>query len=293
MKRILTIALILVLALSLLTACGATYDKEFAIKVGESFDWMPFGYTPGAFFSNSNDSIVELTDNGEGTASLVGIAAGQAVITATFGNNVVTALIKVGGNGNPSDATPWGNTTPDAEGRIHYKYIPPAAIHYEAVERYNTEAYKTEDVKLYAYLDGGYTHRFITTDGQPCWTHLSGVQEYYINGGWKDNPGGIYGEKVQEAIDHFLAEPPVLYTFNGIITTHGELDPNTYYTGNEKHLDITCWVFEVPEYGTYWVNPANGHTLKTEEPGADGEVTVGEVIVYDPDFKEWPDGWKP
>ena len=111
MKKIITCLLAAVILFSL-AACNG--DKaDYTIRVGESGQWTPFEDASGVAFSNSDDTIISITDDGQ-TVTFTGLAVGKSTITATFDGKTSTAVVaveSVAGNpgetsGNNSTATP-------------------------------------------------------------------------------------------------------------------------------------------------------------------------------------------
>jgi hypothetical protein len=310
--------LIAALMMFSLTACGEKYDKEFTILVGGSGEWTPFENASGVTFANSDSKAVSVEDDGE-TVTFTGLAVGKSVITATYDGKTIKALVKVvkelvgnpSENGNsPGTSTPGNSTNspgtngeggyigerPSENGAIKYHYDPPENFYYEYAYYTKGESYEYNDIELIVYLDGAYTKR---VDGN--YYHYSG-DSCIANGGdgWVDNQDSP--DEVQDAIKRIKENPaPINYYYEIIDSSEAgvNIDINDYYVGNETVAGISCWVVDLGTYGghsenyKFWINPANGHTLKMEDGDPNGTRNVYEVLYYDPDLKEWHDNWKP
>ena len=103
-----------ILYLNVFAMCAKDEDPEpqtaeFSIKVRQSDEWTPFRGDNGVTFSNSNSSVISVSDNGT-TVTFTGIKAGNSTITAKHNNQVATAIVTVtddngGGEDNPGEPT--------------------------------------------------------------------------------------------------------------------------------------------------------------------------------------------
>ena len=88
------------------------------------------------------------------------------------------------------------------------------------------------------------------------------------------------GSNVKETFDAFGASFPILNSFEEEVVNKSNL--SNYYVGMEKVLNINCWHFFVDFEDEdmviqYWVDPANGCTLKRQMNANPAKV----VTVYD------------
>ena len=85
-----------------------TQTAEFSIKVRQSGEWTPFKSGNGVTFSNSNSSVISVSDNGT-KITFTGLKAGNSTITAKHNNQVATAIVTVtddgGGEDDPGEPT--------------------------------------------------------------------------------------------------------------------------------------------------------------------------------------------
>jgi len=255
------------------------WAEEFLIYVNGSDDWTPFPGKSGVTFSNSDNGVLNVTNNGI-KVEFVGKVVGESVITATHENTEKKALVKVRAMEN----------NPATE-KINYHYDPPRTISYEL-------SAPTTGITLEAYYDGCYVRRYILS-GDTTWiAALSTGKRYYKSGDrWFENEDASSTDTIAR-INSFLEDPPLLKVFYDTISVLGEgkVDPNNYYKGKERFLNIDCWVFDIPRsqnisgrWGKFWVNPRNGHTLKMVDTDGD----IWETLSYNPDFTSWPNGWRP
>jgi len=258
------------------------YDAEFTVIIGYGDDWTPFPGKNGVTFANSDNSVLAVKDNGS-KVEFTGLIAGDSVITATLDGAESKALVHV---------RAVEGKEPTA-GKITYHYDAPTNFYYEFVSYSKGKSYDEANVRLEAYLGGART----TRDGGILYHYAAGVP-YVNDGGWKTDYEGATEEMAIEAVEKIKAEPWPLNAYYSLVvsTTPGaNLDINDYYKGNETVCGISCWVVDLGLFSgenyKFWINPANGHTLKMESGDANNQVT--EVLSYDPDFKVWPDGLKP
>ena len=89
----------------------APKEETFAITVGQSGDWTPFRGENGVTFSNSNSSVISVSDN-RAKVTFTGLKAGISTITAMLGSKIATAKVTVTDGGSENDK-PGEPTDPD------------------------------------------------------------------------------------------------------------------------------------------------------------------------------------
>jgi len=257
-------------------------DKEFLIYVNGSDEWTPFPGKSGVSFENSDSGILNTTDNSI-KIEFVGKAVGESVITATHENIERKALVKV---------------RAIEGGTITYRYDAPVNFYYEYVNYTKGGSYDESDIHLEAYLNGAYTHNL---SGTNYLFHYVGTNAYGYDGSKWVIDEMAEPDEVQGVIEEASSNPFPLNLYYTIIdsTAAGSfININDYYKGKETVCGISCWVIDLGNYGgaseryKFWINPANGHTLKMEM-GESNNRDVTEVLKYNPDLKAWPDGLKP
>jgi len=67
------------------------YDREFTIYVNGRDDWTPYAGASGVTFSNSDNGVLTISDNGT-KVEFTGIQVGNSIITATHSGNEKRAL---------------------------------------------------------------------------------------------------------------------------------------------------------------------------------------------------------
>jgi len=147
-----------------------------------------------------------------------------------------------------------------------YKFTPPTNNYFITINNTGTGFNET-------YMKHGDDEAF--NDGQGVdrfWNIKTGKNWYYRPDaqGWTDDVDWEF-EPLGESF-------PILNSFADEVNKD---DLSNYYVGMEKVLDIDCWHFFVDfEDGTviqYWVDPANGCTLKRQINADPAKV----VTVYD------------
>ena len=105
-----------ILYLNVFAMCAKDEDPEpqtaeFSIKVRQSDEWTPFRGDNGVTFSNSNSSVISVSDNGT-KITFTGLKAGNSTITAKHNNQVATAIVTVTDDNGGGEDNPGGPTDP-------------------------------------------------------------------------------------------------------------------------------------------------------------------------------------
>jgi hypothetical protein len=297
MKKLISVALALVLALSLVACTGGNsntpnsgaiptpaegYDAEFTVIIGYGDEWTPFPGKPGVVFANSESSVISVTDDGT-TVKFTGLAVGDSVITATLDGQESKALVKVRAI---EGKTPEGKTP-----TINYKYNPPTDNYYIKYED-NTQSDFYEDGTV-ARIGDGYTYgnfaetelgHFSVSSGK-CWLYY--YDDYESVYRWteaedtEDSNGKVTIGPLSAMEDFFMTQ------FRLFGKSDSQL--SEFYIGNEKIAGVDCWVFDTIGY-KYWIDPSNGCCLKYENTETGSTTTVTE---YNLNYTEWTGNLKP
>jgi uncharacterized lipoprotein YehR (DUF1307 family) len=287
MKKLILFLLAAVMVISL-AACGNNgnngnnggtsqspngVDKEFTIYVNSKDDWTPFIGKSGVTFTNSNNDVLDISDNGT-KVEFIGKIVGESRITATYDGNESKALVKVRA----------------IETTINYNYNPPTDNYYILYEAQNNgTTYELFDSKIgdtYCFGDEemDWLWRFTIPSGKG---HIAS----YGGGDWTVSQDDFETEEIGvEPLDamelffvHYLRTSDTLNKL-----------ADEYYIGKEKILGIDCWVFDSQGFNDiwikFWIDPSNGCCLKYDEY-KDGKTTT--VTEYNLNFTEWPEKMKP
>lgn len=295
MKRFLLIAVALVTVLAL-AACGSGggtgsgstpdnsetppegYDAEYTIYVNGSDEWTPFAGKSGVSFTVSDDKVISISDDGT-TVEFTGLLTGESVITATLDGTESKTLVKVV----KSSSTEDGKGT---EFNGTYKYSPPADNYHIAYTNYLGNSYeyaKIGDNEATIDYNSGWHH---------FWNVSTGVYYSLLDDKWIEDvlfDFEPFSGDTWQPLDNF--EHDIASFYRGMGSMEEKLP--YHYVMIENYLGIDCWVFDSKNvngnYAKYWIDPANGLTLKTIY--ADGSTT--EITVYDLNYTEWDSEFKP
>jgi hypothetical protein len=179
-----------------------------------------------------------------------------------------------------------------AIGLVIAPQVQAAEVKYEFKPPQNNFYYKWKsgDKTQYAgYINGGLwsddgnRQKFSTPDGK---------NYYYSGGKWKLDEIADSGD-VKAWIAQYLAEPEFLGAYYVYFwkrhnaAADGKLQASQYYKGKEQFLGINCDIFVDKRGAQYWIDPANGGTLK--RVSADGKK-VEEMVEYNLNFTRFPAG---
>jgi hypothetical protein len=319
MRKILTFLLATVMVFSL-AACGVAnsggeepsapadgWAAEYTILIGGSDEWTPFAGKSGVTFANSDDKVIDVSDDGT-TVEFAGKKVGESVITATLDGTESKAIVRVRAVQAGEDLLKW---------RL------PKSLYLKAI---SNDLYLGEPREFY-WTGGEFEFIYWEDPGdesvrigiqygsaslyQYYWYLFDSAEPEYI---WAD-PGQGWGDDILND-DYLFSYGSVIPTLTGgLEKNHGgdvfrplndfafaakadhgfiaDPDISKYRTGrHETVLGINCDVFEitedikpgnyvaVPKGTLYYVDPATHYTLKTV--WADG--TVDEVLEYDANY---------
>jgi hypothetical protein len=311
MKRLLIILLAVALLFSL-AACGIVnpvgnepsappdgWAAEYTILVGGSDEWTPFSGKSDVTFANSDDKVIDVSDNGK-TIEFTGKKVGEAIITATLDGTESKVLVRVRAAESGEDLLKLKQPK-----TLYVKYLPPDFL-------YESEGVTFPGTPCETYYTGG-EYELIYSDGrsgeartwidygseslsQYYWYDFD-IEEYHWSEGgpgWGDRSGSYDGDDVvggRELGSYWGEENnPGGMVFNPINAfalavfrakgTLTDVSVKEYRTNkHETILGVNCDVFEI-KGATFYVDPKNHYTLKVvNEEGA-----VTEVLEYDVNY---------
>ena len=272
MKRLFfTLTLLIV---STMLMAQEEYHEEYRIHIGDTILWHPFSQCSNISFKVSSKDIIRFEPIQYGTkAWVIGAKAGYCNIKATCGDTSVFAEITVEDvqqQPSHSEKLEKPQTQPFTD---TYRFNPPTD-HYFITFSNPDDEYRETHAKIgpeEAYNNGHGTDRF--------WNIETGTNYYYVpeSQGWTDD--------VKFDFEPFGESFYPLNAFAHEVNTDNDL--SSYYIGMEKVLDKDCWVFFV-EFDNnnvirYWVDPANGCTLRRQV----NKDKPSEVTVYDLQYTHW------
>ena len=243
-----------------------TNVTKFELNVGDTLVWQPFEKPGNIRYNVSNPRFIGYHVLGLGNKlQIIAKNEGIAIVTASSDDTLLHATIFVKG---PEEST-------------HVVVIPqkPATQPFTAIYSFNPPA-----------------DNFFITSTNPA----SDCRETYVKVGnkeafndglgvdriWdiKNGENWYYRPEAQGWTDDFRWEfEPLGESFFPLNTFAKEVDKtnlSNYYVGMERVLDVNCWHFFVDDKDgviQYWVDPANGCTLKRQV----NNEPAREVVVYD------------
>ena len=279
-----TLITLLILCLTGFVVAQETNEAEFKAAIGDTVVWEPPLGKCDAIGYNIKDSKVidfKYLHYGE-KVQVVAKKVGKSSIIATCQDNntqVVANFIVY----DPNEVLivkgkPVKPTTQTFTGT--YKFTPPTNNYLITIIDMGSKVSETymKHGNDEAYNDGQGVDRF--------WNIMSGKNWYYRPDaqGWTDDVDWEF-----ESLDESFAP------LNSFANEVDKKNLSNYYIGTEKVLDIDCWHFFVnfPD-GTaiqYWVDPANGCTLKRQMNTDPAKVVTVYNLKYDqltfgPSFKK-------
>ncbi|MCR5659862.1 MAG: pilus assembly protein N-terminal domain-containing protein [Bacteroidales bacterium] len=252
-------------------------QTEFKMALGDTVVWKPFTDCNMLGYNISGPKVISFKPIKMGDQiQIVAKKVGKSNIIATCQDNdteMVASIIVIDPNDIPvvAEKPVKPETKPFTE---TYKFNPPTNNYFVTINDMGTGFNET-------YMKHGDDEAF--NDGQGIdrfWNVKTGKNWYYKPDaqGWTDD--------VDWEFEPFGESFPIINSFANEVN-HDNL--SNYYVGNEtitvgssdKPMDIECWKFFVDfEDGTviqYWVDPANGCTLKRQINTDPAKV----VTVYD------------
>ena len=281
MKRTCILLLILMASITQLLAQESN-ETVFKMTLGDTIVWKPFNNCDMIGYKISGSKIISYKPIKYGDRiQVIAQQTGDCSIVATCSDNDTKAVAHITVE-KPAEAPVIGKIEkPETQPfTANYSFTPPTDHFFITVtdpgNHCNETFVKVGDNE--AYNDGHGLDRF--------WNIKTGKNWYYRPDaqGWTDD------------VDwEFEAFGESFSPINSFANEVNKDDLSQYYVGMEKVLDINCWKFFVNfDDGTviqYWVDPANGCTLKrqlnADEPRV---VTVYDLkytkLYFGPSFKK-------
>jgi hypothetical protein len=268
MKK-LHIALLLFAFVGLTSAALAQEPQEFKMSIGDTLVWKPFDKCSMTSYNVKGPKNISYRPIKTGDRlQIIALKAGKSSIIATCNDNEsqITANLIISDLNEVTVTTekPVKPATQPFTGT--FSFNPPADHFFITINDQGTNFNET-------YMKLGDNEAF--NDGQGIdrfWNVKTGKNWYYRPDaqGWTDDVDWEF-----EAFGESFAP------LNSFANEVEKNNLSNYYVGTEKVLDIDCWHFFVdyPD-GTviqYWVDPANGCTLKRKVNADPAKV----VTVYD------------
>lgn len=245
---------------------------EFKMTLGDTIVWKPFTECNMFNYKIQGDKIISFKPLHLGEKiEIVALKAGKSSIIATcqqYNNEAVANITITDPNDTPvvikKAAKPAKPATKPFTGT--YKYNPPTDNFFITINdsgsKFNETYMKHGDDE--AYNDGQGIDRFWNIKTGKSWYYRPEAQGWTVDTDWEFEPLG--------------ANLSIINSFDSEVNKD---KLSNYYVGTEKVLDIDCWHFFVDfKDGTviqYWVDPANGCTLKYQINADPAKI----VTVYD------------
>ena len=275
--------LTLMLCIGSLAMAQENKETEIKLSVGDTVVWKPFENCDMIGYNISGPKVISFKPVKFGDRiQIIALQNGKSQIVATCSDNdtksVANITVAKPDEAPVAAAKPVKPATQTFTG--NYNFNPPANNYFVTIYKPESDVRETY-VKIgdiEAHNDGLDLDRLWNIKNGENWYYRPEAQGWTDDVKWEFEP---FGESFFP-LDAFANEV--------------EKDNlSNYYVGNEKVLDINCWKFfvEHPD-GTvtqYWVDPANGCTLKRqvnmEKPV---EVTVYDLkytkLYFGPSFKK-------
>ena len=244
-----------------------TNETKFELNVGDTLVWQSFEKTGYIGYSVSSPKFIDYQIIGMGNElKVIAKKPGKTIVTATFGEDQSKATIIVKAPEVPAPIIVVPEKPATQPFTAVYSFNPPADHFFVTATNPGSNCRET-------FVKVGDKEAF--NDGQGVdrlWDIKTGENWYYRPEaqGWTDD---VKWEFDTLGVSFFPLE-----------SFAKEVDKSNlskYYVGMERVLNINCWHFFVDnEDGSviqYWVDPANGCTLKRQ---VNSELPR-EVVVYD------------
>ena len=260
---------LMILCFSGLVMAQETNKNEFKMAIGDTVIWKPFESCDNTGYNVNGPKIISFKAVMHGDRiQVVAKSIGNSSIVATCNedNTEATAHFIVF---DPNDTPiivekPVKPATQTFTGT--YEFTPPTDNFFITINDLGSKISETymKHGDDEAYNDGLGIDRFWNVKTGKNWYYRPDAQ------GWTDD--------VDWEFEAFGTSFPII---NAFATEVDKSNLSNYYVGMEKVLDINCWHFFVDfEDGMviqYWVDPANGCTLKRQMNSDPAKV----VTVYD------------
>lgn len=247
----------------------AQEPQELRMAIGDTVVWQPFEQCDNIGYSISGPKVISFTHLHWGEKiQIIAKKAGQSSIIAKCNDNGTNTMVEITVV-DPNDVPvviekPMKPATLPFTGT--YRFTPPTDHFFITITDEGSHVNETY-MKLgdnEAYNDGMGVDRFWNLKTGKNWYYRPDAQGWTDDVDWEFEP---FGESFAP-----------LNSFANEVEKDGL---SNYFVGTEKVLDIDCWHFFVDfEDGTviqYWVDPANGCTLKRQINNDPAKV----VTVYD------------
>ena len=241
---------------------------------GDTLIWQPFLQCNNIGYKVSSKETIQFTPLHFGEkVQVIALKAGFCHLKATCGDVTVAAEITVADPVSEPTPTITMDKPQTLPFNAIYQFNPPADHFFITVTNPENE-YRETFAKIgseEAYNNGQGIDRF--------WNTSTGANYYYVPEaqGWTDD--------VKWDFEPFGNSFSPLNSFYQDVNT--EEDLSQYYVGMEPVAGIDCWHFFV-EFDEgyvvqYWVDPANGCTLRRQV----NDKAPSEVTVYDLNYTRW------
>lgn len=248
-------------------------DTEFKMNIGDTVVWQPFKSCDAIGYNISGPKVIKFNYLHYGEKiEIIAQKVGKSIIKATCSDNDSEAMATIFVS-DPNDApiVPEMPVKPATQAfTATYTFNPPTD-HFFITIRDLASGFNETYMKLgdnEAFNDGQGVDRFWNVKTGKNWYYRVEAQGWTDDVDWEFEPFG----------DSF-------FPLNAFATEVNKDNLSQYYVGMEKVLEVDCWKFFVDfENGSviqYWVDPANGCTLK-RQLNADKPK---EVTVYDLNYK--------
>lgn len=258
-------------------------QTEFKMALGDTVVWKPFASCDAIGYNIKGSKVFNFKHLHYGEKiQITALKIGNGSIIATCSDNDAIAVANI------SVYDP--NITPIVAEKLvkpatqtftgTYKFNPPTDYFFITINdegtRFNETYMKHGNDE--AFNDGQGTDRFWNIKTGKNWYYRGDAQGWTDDVDWEFEP---FGES--------------FFPINAFANEVNKDNLSQYYVGMEKVLDINCWKFFVDkEDGTviqYWVDPANGCTLKRQvNTDAPRTVTVYDLnykrLYFGPSFKK-------
>ena len=284
-------------------------DVEFNIYVFGKYQWTPFAGKTGITFTNSDDNVLSITDNGT-ELEFTGKQVGESTITATLGEQTLKALVRV---------------RAVEAGKKYFTYNKPVTAYYieynggmsNQIERFDppaVEAYENGKYSRIHWYGSGWgilhirnngsviigdyqsTEWFPDADAENPYNAL--ISQYPLDafGAWATKYADGRFMRFDNAFDNGSNLIGNGLWANALSSEKYILPNNTdvteFYVRSEKVMDIMCDVYRDTvtdargtSTWTFWVDPVTGFTLKFDDNGdTESSYEVTKLIIGSPDW---------
>lgn len=262
-----TLYTLVFLCIASLSMAQERKEFEFKIPLGDTVVWTPFNNCDTINYSIKFPNYIDVKPLKYGNSiQVVAKRVGNSRITTKCGADVFVAEFFIF---DPNDI-PAGPVIPEKPATQAftdtYKYTPPTDNYFITIHNQTGDFYETymKHGDEEAFNDGVGFDRFWNVKTGKVWYYCPDAQ------GWTDDVDWEF-----EPLDGSC--PPL----NSFANEVDKSNLSNYYVGKERVLDINCWRFFVEQedgsVNQYWVDPANGCTLKRQFNNEPAKV----VTVYD------------